>query len=265
MLGVWHTMMPVMDGCVLAVSPHLDDAVLSAGATLAALVEAGVPVINCTVFAGDPPGPLTPAAARFHTECGLAADAVGQRRAEDSAAAAVLGLRTLHLPFPDAVYRLVRGRPLCHEPGALFTSDPEDDPDLVAAVAAALAAVLAQTAPAMVLTCAGIGQHVDHRLVRAAVEHTARRAETPVGHWADLPYAIRSAEAVPPGQPLPVPAAGRHLTAKLRAVAQYRSQLRVLWRDADWATDLGGHAQQRLDRGWQPEDVRAAAGRWPSR
>ncbi|MDA8391968.1 MAG: PIG-L family deacetylase [Actinomycetota bacterium] len=92
-------------GPVLAVSPHLDDAVLSAGATLAALVAAGRPVTVLTVFAGDPGPALSPVAERHHARCGLGVDAVERRRAEDRAALTRLGADPRHGALADAVYR----------------------------------------------------------------------------------------------------------------------------------------------------------------
>ncbi|MGH3277767.1 MAG: PIG-L family deacetylase [Trebonia sp.] len=50
----------------MAVSPHLDDAVISAGAALAALAAEAWPVTVLTVFAGDPGHSLSPAARRHH-------------------------------------------------------------------------------------------------------------------------------------------------------------------------------------------------------
>ena len=76
---------------VLALSPHLDDAVMSVGASLAALAEAGSQVMLCTVFAGAPAPPLSEAARVFHAHCGLADDGVAVRRAEDESASAAIG------------------------------------------------------------------------------------------------------------------------------------------------------------------------------
>ena len=44
---------------VLLISPHLDDAAMSAGATIAALTAAGSQVVVCTVFAGKPQPPFS--------------------------------------------------------------------------------------------------------------------------------------------------------------------------------------------------------------
>ncbi|MGH3829147.1 MAG: PIG-L deacetylase family protein [Pseudonocardiaceae bacterium] len=56
---------------VLAVSPHLDDAALSAGATLADLAARGVDVQVCTLFTGAPHEPLSAVARAFHARCDL--------------------------------------------------------------------------------------------------------------------------------------------------------------------------------------------------
>jgi len=67
---------------VLAVSPHLDDAVLSAGVTLAAMAAEGSRVVVCTVFSGIPKPSFSALAEDFHAACGLGADAVVVRQAE---------------------------------------------------------------------------------------------------------------------------------------------------------------------------------------
>jgi LmbE family N-acetylglucosaminyl deacetylase len=85
---------------ILALSAHLGDAVLSAGAWLSWHRD----VIVCTVFAGDPhDSPLTPA----DREQGFAdaRKAMTARRAEDTRAVAAVGGIAQHLPLLDATYR----------------------------------------------------------------------------------------------------------------------------------------------------------------
>jgi LmbE family N-acetylglucosaminyl deacetylase len=236
----------------------LDDAVLSAGATLAGMGEAGFEVVNCTVFAGDPVRPLTDAAVRFHAECGLGDDAVARRRAEDLAAAAVLHVHTRHLPFPDAVYRRVGGRAVCCRPGALFSAEPADELDLLAAIEAALLAVVIDLRPALVMSCAATGSHVDHRMVRLAVDRITCRGHLPIAHWDDIPYVMWRGSSVGTAL-LPIAVLEQHLEAKLRAVAQYHSQLQLLWRGSDWSTAIIQHATARLDRGEPAEGFQLAA------
>src|SRR5215212_4481765 len=83
----------------VAVSPHLDDAVFSAGGTLAALAAAGwrVRVVTCfTASVADP----SPFALSTQLDKGLPADVdyMALRRAEDTAALTHLGVEAVHLP-----------------------------------------------------------------------------------------------------------------------------------------------------------------------
>ena len=91
---------------VLAVSPHLDDAAFSVGATLARLSDAGHDVTVVTVFTASVPSP-TGFALACQTDKGLGPDVdyMDVRRAEDAAAQAVLQTAWEHLPFREAPHR----------------------------------------------------------------------------------------------------------------------------------------------------------------
>jgi LmbE family N-acetylglucosaminyl deacetylase len=93
-----------LEGDVVVVSPHLDDAAFSLGATIARAARAGAKVRVLTVFAGDPDssGP----AAWWDRKAGFAseADAVRARRKEDEEACRILGATPVWLSFSDASY-----------------------------------------------------------------------------------------------------------------------------------------------------------------
>lgn len=222
-------------GPVLAVSPHLDDAVLSAGATLAALVAAGRPVTVLTVFAGDPGPALSPVAERHHARCGLGVDAMERRRAEDRAALTRLGADPRHGALGDAVYRRrTDGGWVCTEEGELF-DPPPPDPALDDAVTELVGQALEETRSGLLLGPAGVGGHVDHVLVARAVARCARERLVPSWRWRDQPYTLSSG-AVPedPGGVL-VPYTPGSLAAKLAAVGCYASQVPMLWPGGtDW-------------------------------
>jgi LmbE family N-acetylglucosaminyl deacetylase len=85
-------------------SPHLDDAVLSVGATLAEAARAGDEVLVVTVFAGDPRA--SEPAGEWDRRCGFstAGEAARRRADEDVRACGILGARAIHLPLKDEQY-----------------------------------------------------------------------------------------------------------------------------------------------------------------
>lgn len=89
---------------IAVLSPHLDDAVLSLGGTLARLVEHGVNVLAITVLAGDPTATFP--AGRYDLGCGFvtAGEAVRVRQAEDADACRRIGAEPVWLPFWDGYY-----------------------------------------------------------------------------------------------------------------------------------------------------------------
>ncbi|MBV8541155.1 MAG: PIG-L family deacetylase [Pseudonocardiales bacterium] len=232
---------------VLAVSPHLDDAALSAGATLADFAIRGADVHVVTLFAGAPHEPISPVARAFHVRGGLPQDAsaVALRSAEDRAAMDQLGARTHHRGFLDAIYRRTpEGRWLCGHDQAMFDELPLDQGDLRGEVCRDVRRILAAIDPDLVLTCAAVGDHVDHRLTRAAVLDAAAGARAPVLLWEDLPYAIGRP---PPPALSETPAARSDAwERKWRAIACYPTQIRMLWpAHVDWAAQLRSHAETR--------------------
>jgi LmbE family N-acetylglucosaminyl deacetylase len=147
------------DGPVVVLSPHLDDAVLSAWSVL----RRPGPVVVVNVCDGvPPPGALGP-----HDRVKGATDSaafMALRREEDRAALALAGREPVGLGFLDAQYR--------HAGAAL---------DPLAALRAAVPEAALLCAPA------GLGGHADHVACREA----ALAAGVPVSLYADLPYAAR--------------------------------------------------------------------------
>ena len=205
---------------VLAVSPHLDDAAFSAGATLARLASRGWRVVIATVFTGNVARPEGFALA-CQLDKGLPpeADYMAIRRAEDEAACAALGASPVHLPHLEAPHRGYADAP------ALFAGVRADD-RAAAAVARSLADLLGQHAPDLVLLPRAVGAHVDHVVVRRA----AARVPLPrAAYWTDWPYAGKAAPLDPfAGEDarrrvLDVPVC--EAEAKLAACAAYATQL----------------------------------------
>ncbi|WP_405057999.1 PIG-L family deacetylase [Kribbella sp. NBC_01505] len=240
----------------MVISPHLDDAVLSVGASLAALTAQGRDVTVCTVFAGEPTPPFSEFARELHSISGLGDDAVAQRRQEDREATEILGVRSLHLPFLDAVYRQDETGWIVESFDSLFERRTDDA--LVEEIAQAIHKAFGDEWPAELWTCAAFGDHVDHRITRDAVARLAHEHNLKLVLWEDFPYAAGQAHAAV-GQPACVPDVTRaHLQQKVEAVARYPSQLTMLygaereWRDGkslDWRSELLDHAADRAEHG----------------
>ena len=209
---------------VLAVSPHLDDAAFSAGGTLHALARAGHTVVVATVFTRSVAGP-TGFALRCQTDKGVPPDAdyLAVRRAEDAAASARLGAEPVWLDLPEAPHRGYTS------PEALFAGIHAGDARTWHDVLGALRTLAGVRRPGLVLSCAGLGGHVDHLHTARAVASLAEESGVPAAWWRDAPYAFRQPEA-PPAQGLPcslaaVPLAAADLAARLDACAAYATQL----------------------------------------
>lgn len=232
---------PTSSGSVVVLSPHLDDAVLSCFAVLSRPGPARTVV---TVFAGVPePG----AAGEWDASQGVARsdEYMAERVADDLEVMAGLGVRAVHLPLLDQQYRTSR---LTSRSLARRLERYADGADVYAP--------------------AGFGQHPDHVLVRdAALRAVPSMASLHL--YADLPYAADQ------GWPLdcqdgscrraladllPRIASRPHLvgcehealppetaSAKMRCLAKYRSQFRLLDGPCD---GLRRRAVDRFEARW---------------
>ncbi|HUC36600.1 MAG TPA: PIG-L family deacetylase [Acidimicrobiales bacterium] len=153
---------PLSPGVVL--SPHPDDAVLSAWSTLREPTE--IEVFNVCARA-PAPGTLSEWDKVFGVDD--SATLVETRLAEDVAALAIAGRRATNLDFLDAQYR--------------------DEALAVNQVGAAVQSAAFQAA--WLCAPAGIGCHPDHVSVREAALQIGRESGLPVFLYADFPYAVR--------------------------------------------------------------------------
>jgi LmbE family N-acetylglucosaminyl deacetylase len=226
------------DRC-LFLSPHLDDAVLSCGGLISRLTRVGHQVVILTVFAGSSPVPEFSAAARqLHGLCGYPDElAVDVRRREDRAALEHLGAKGEHLDFPECLYRCdSHGLPLYPTLDSIFPETPSE-PRLLEELSRSLARRVGELGPGRVFLPLAIGRHVDHTLVRNAVDEERVRHAGALAHivyWEDFPYAARG--RVPPPttglRQIVVPTAPTEWRLKLNAVRMYESQVRLIWRSA---------------------------------
>ncbi|HEY2795726.1 MAG TPA: PIG-L family deacetylase [Micromonosporaceae bacterium] len=233
-------------------SPHLDDAVLSAGAALYEWALEGHDVVVHTMLAGIAEPPFSPLARGLHLVCRLRQDPVGVRRQEDVTALGRVGATVQHGVFLDSIYRRTGD-------GWVFgklqqLTEPYEDAAFSARLTRSVTALLTW-APDLVLTAAAIGSNVDHVLVRDAVLNAAKADGVQVKLWQDMPYAARTDHmpALPPHASIGAvearPMSVDGWSAKCDAVACYTSQVPMLWpRQPDFRTALEAHG--RIESFW---------------
>jgi len=215
------------------ISPHLDDAVLSAGGFIYEQTRAGIPVEIWTIICGyPPPGELTPFAQVMHYQWGTetAKETIDLRRAEDEKAAGIVGAKTVHFEdLPDCIYRRgPDGESLYMD---IFVQPHEAEAHLPEQIAQMIAPRLEPDD--QVICQLGIGGHVDHILVRQGVE----RLNRPLWYAADVPYLFNNPEELAPQVAgmkeslYPITEAG--LEAWIEAVLAYPSQLSSLFDSTD--------------------------------
>ena len=247
---------------VVAVSPHLDDAVLSCGALLEHLARR-CPVTVVTVFTAASPRPWPLPAGRQMRAIGEpdAERFYRQRQEEDSAVLADMGVGRVHLGFPDALFRRVGpgpgrlpGRP--RRPAyPTFRFDAARgriaaaDARLTDEVAVAIGAMAGDADARLVLAPLGVGRHVDHLITRAATRNVAPRTV----YYSDFPYsetALPDRDFITRHRLVPHPRlAGRAENAD--RIAGYRSQVGGLF--------AGGIVPTRPEIYWAASDSATAA------
>ncbi len=172
-------------------SPHLDDAVLSAGGWIYEQTRRGLPVEIWTIMCGIPQGEISPFAQVIHYQWGISEpeEVVRLRKLEDAQAAQLVGAKTLYFDFLDCIYR--RGKHGGWLYADIFSPPHEDEASLPAQIASVIAARLQ---PEDKVICQfAIGPHVDHVLVRQAAELLHR----PLLYALDVPYIFRAPEQIP--------------------------------------------------------------------
>jgi len=236
------------------ISPHLDDAILSAGGLIYEQTHARAArhVEIWTVVCGFPnETEVSPLAQVLHFQWGFASaeETVRSRRDEDRAAAKRVGASPVHFDVPDCIYR--RGRDGNWLYNDVFVPPHPDEADLPARITALLAERLERGDK--VICPLAIGGHVDHVTVRRAVEGLHR----PLWYYADIPYLLNNPEALGPlkmemqASPRKVSSAG--LSAWQRGIAAYASQLSMLFETPkNMRARIADYGQKGL-RLWKPK------------
>ena len=201
-------------GRIVVVSPHLDDGVLSLGATMWTAACHGAHIELLTVFGGDPESEATAGGWDLRAGHRTEGESARARREEDRRACAILGVTPVWLPFGSVDYER-------HAP----------DDTVIESILA-----MAEDADTILFPGSPLTHPDHHRLVQLVGGQTPTRQ---CGWYAEQPYTRRT--GLEPSMPewlvdelgqAPtferLRASTRARLAKWRAIREYRSQLSLL-------------------------------------
>lgn len=219
-------------------SPHLDDAALSCGGSIARFIASGDAVLVVNICSGSPPADqgFSPFAQQMHAGWGLPpATVVQQRLHEDIEALETLGADSYQLDLLDAIYR----RPADYVDDATLFGSVAPDDTLAEVILAHLEPLVARFPGAIIYAPLGVGHHVDHQATYQAAMKLAQQGYT-VACYEDLPYAAvpgalerRLSQIGGSDMFLPtVTAIDATLARKVSAIEAYASQLGTLFGDS---------------------------------
>lgn len=217
------------------ISPHLDDAALSCGGSIASHVAAGRRVLIVTLCTAAPPpdAPSNAVAREFHAQWNLEAEDVMQvRLGEDRRAMEQLGADYFWAGLLDAIYRV----PDAYVSRATLFNTPVPNDPLFDQLRQLLHRLRARIPGATFYVPLGVGDHADHLI---CYDVALEAAGPSLAFYEDVHYVLqpgaleRRLEAV--GMPLTphrVDIDGA-LERKIRAIAAYESQVYELFGGPD--------------------------------
>lgn len=177
------------------ISPHLDDAILSAGNSIAELTKSGKRVLILTCFTNASEVCVTRDALQFITRSGYrrATDLFTARKKEDTRAAQKIGdVSVLHMDYIDAAFRTRRyretPRPTYPTFADIFSGHIHGtDLPLLRSLTSDVRNVLKTVAheKTRIYAPLGVGGHVDHILVFMLATRLKKKS---VLYWEDVPY-----------------------------------------------------------------------------
>lgn len=225
----------------LFLSPHLDDVIFSCGGLIYDLKQKGAEVQILTVFAGIPNSSLLSNLAKwFHGICGLGDNAVEVRRIEDNQASHYLETDSIHMNLLECLYRIDdRGYPLYVNEDDIFQTNPVTETNTLNAIVAALSDTVEVRKFHKVYLPLGIGNHIDHLLLRKAVEDIVNLSTDTSLHiltyYEDIPYACWNFDknlqkSIEKDMCFILHIMNENAwSSKINAILSYKSQIKALW------------------------------------
>lgn len=232
-------------------SPHLDDAVLSQGGTIAKLTAEEKEVLVVTIFTQGESSPISGGGKNFLKKCGKTGvrEMFIDRKKEDKNAGKVLGFDTLHLGYNADIYRL-KPKTLINSYFPYFRfiypslkkafrgKISSADTTLQGRIKKDLKSIIKKYGKpgTKIYGPLGVGSHVDHLIVFEALNSLRIKN---LFFWEDVPYSKqekikkRLRDLVKRGltfspQKLNI---SQYMTLRKKAILQYASQVQTVFSD----------------------------------
>lgn len=225
-------------------SPHLDDAVYSCGGLIAYLSANGIRVEIWTVFTEQESdvSRLTNFARSLHQRWGTGDQPYNLRKEEDATAGQTIGAKPVYLGFKDCIYRTLPETvvPTVASDDQLFGSVNPEETVLIKQITHVLQEKLVE--PSVWVCPLGLGNHIDHQIVRRAAEAVRKL----MLYYGDLPYGLDlPVQAIPGFIQLTFNLPESVIQTWGRANLQYVSQFSSFWKDtADMASQYSAFLER---------------------
>jgi len=262
------------DDRILILSPHLDDAVLSAGGLIDLAVKQQCAVIVGNIFTADARIDEEPSqlVKELHAWWGLGSNPYRVRRKEDAASLALLGADVLQGGLLDSIYRMSRRRAYLYPTRQAVFSAPAIDDPAWKELKLLLAKWLADVRPTVILCPMAVGRHVDHVVTTEALRKNISEQSVDVYLYEDIPYAAgffppKFADSVPAARERSSWEIGDHVdvavdfAAKFAAVLKYQSQIAEIFPGLDPETELRRYMRSDGDGAYRERFWRVASSR----
>lgn len=184
------------------ISPHLDDAIFSAGGLINRLYKSRKKITIINVFTNPSRPPYTISAKKYLDTCGYknADDFFSDRISEDLKVAKKLKARVINLGFIDALWRRKRAKGLIFRLSKLIPElnyvypifrisiakgfISKHDAEVIRRIEISLKKYIKTNSKTIIFCPLGIGKHTDHLIVREVVAKNYSN----VIFWEDYPY-----------------------------------------------------------------------------
>jgi hypothetical protein len=197
-------------------------------------------VIIATVFSGSiQPKQLSPLARWFHSVCKLGNNAMTVRRLEDKNACKFIKANNIHLNLQECLYRKnVNGWPRYLRESNIYDGNLSKEKDTISKVILVLNNKFKLNNFEKVFIPLGIGHHIDHLILREAVEILCRKGYVSmkkVNYYEDIPYACNNRDVN--WKTKLIKGLDYHsyrineeeFNIYIKAISFYKSQIHMLW------------------------------------